>query len=91
MVGRLDLGAVTPSPARLRLALSTSGAWWPHDGVFKRALGRYCGLPSFYLIGAGFVKQTFVCLTSRPRLLRDELRNWAGWLPPVLLACLCVP
>jgi hypothetical protein len=32
----------TPSLRRLRLSLWTSGAGWPHDGVLKRALGRYC-------------------------------------------------
>jgi len=56
-----------PLPRFENLTLSTSGAGWPHDGVVKRALGRCCGLPSFYLIGAGFVKQTFVCIAGAGR------------------------
>ncbi len=65
----------TPSLRRLRLSLWTSGAGWPHDGVLKRALGRCCGLPSFYLIGAGFVKQTFVCIAGAGRRPSVGLRG----------------
>jgi hypothetical protein len=57
---------------------STSGSLdirglWPHDGVLKRALGRYCGLPSFYLIGAGFVKRQLSSTRCGPWPLRDKL------------------
>jgi hypothetical protein len=41
---------VTPSPARLRLALSTSGACDHMTVSLREPLAGYCGLPSFYLI-----------------------------------------
>ena len=63
---------VTPSPARLRLALSTSGACDHMTVSLREPLAGYCGLPSFYLIWAMLVNATVVCTADWWR--------WAKWV-----------
>jgi len=83
---RLDPGAAPP-PSLQRLALSTSGACRPHDGVVKRALGLLLR-PALLLPDLDRdCQETIVCVagagahSNSPLLLTMTIRGEFRWPP----------